>query len=59
MGRRTPAPSEPRAGLPSRVQATVHVARPHAVAHLLAGLTPGPGWACREAARTRPGHRGP
>eukprot|EP00969_Alexandrium_andersonii_P066257 2922355-Alexandrium_andersonii.AAC.1 len=40
MGLRTPAPSEPRAGLPPRVQATAHVVRPHTAAHLLAELIP-------------------
>eukprot|EP00969_Alexandrium_andersonii_P062489 2752602-Alexandrium_andersonii.AAC.1 len=38
MRRSPPAAPQPGACLPPRVQAPVHVVRPHAVAHLLAEL---------------------
>eukprot|EP00969_Alexandrium_andersonii_P002713 118153-Alexandrium_andersonii.AAC.1 len=40
MGRRAPAPPQPSAWLPSRIQASVHVVRPHAVVDLLAEFVP-------------------
>eukprot|EP00969_Alexandrium_andersonii_P307763 13604074-Alexandrium_andersonii.AAC.1 len=59
MRRRAPASPEPRACLPLRIQAPVHVVRPRAAAQLAELIPVAPAGLAEKSARTRRSRRGP